>query len=68
MQKDMQSKGLSDERLAGFFFPITAAQLFNLNSAPKGEIANGVYIPHVFALRFIGEYTMEKARSCAQFC
>lgn len=63
----MKAKGDSGERLAGFFFPVTAAQVFNLNDAPQGEISNGVYIPHVFALRFVGEYTMQKVwlSSCA---
>jgi hypothetical protein len=41
------------------YFPITAAQFFDLSSPPKGTLKNGVYIPYVAALQFLGDYEMK---------
>ena len=48
---------------SGFFFPLTAAQRFNLHAPPNGTLANAVYIPHVAAMKFTGDYVMSKVRS-----
>lgn len=56
----MSKKTPEDAKLAGYYFPLTAAQRFNLNAAPNGELRNGVYLPHVAALQFAGDYTMSK--------
>jgi hypothetical protein len=54
---------MKDESLgSGIYFPLTAAQRFNLNAPPNGTLANGVYIPHVAALQFTGDYTMAGVR------
>jgi hypothetical protein len=63
--KEAVQANLKDqERGSGFYFPLTAAQRFNLDSPPSnGKLANTVYIPHVAALQFSGDYTMSGVRS-----
>ena len=44
---------------SGIFFPLTAAQKFAMASpTTTGSLANAVYLPHVAALQFTGDYTM----------
>lgn len=59
----MKDKSGEEAKQSGYYFPITAAQRFSLDSAPNGTLANAVYIPHVAALQFTGDYTMSKARA-----
>jgi hypothetical protein len=61
VQEDMKDK-TGEAKQAGFYFPLTAAQRFNLNKPPEGTIANAVYLPHIAALQFTGDYTMAKVR------
>ena len=63
VQASMSKKTPADAKLAGYYFPLTAAQRFNLSAPPKGDLRNGVYLPHVAALQFTGDYTMSKVRS-----
>lgn len=61
--KEAVLENMKDDSLgSGIYFPLTAAQRFNLNAPPNGTLANGVYVPHVAALQFTGDYTMAGVR------
>jgi hypothetical protein len=46
----------------GSFFPITAAQRFELLEGSRGSIRNAVYIPFIATLQFGGSYEMKGVR------
>lgn len=59
----MQASLKDDSQGSGYYFPLTAAQRFDLSDPPKGTLANAVYIPHVAAMQFSGDYTMSGVRA-----
>ena len=60
---EVQASMKDETRGCGYYFPLTAAQRFDLADPPKGALANAVYIPHVAALQFTGDYTMSGVRA-----
>lgn len=61
--KDQVQKNLKDpDEGKGSYFPIYAAQNFELTEAPKGLNKNGVYLGLLAGLQFSGPYEMKGVR------
>jgi hypothetical protein len=52
---------------SGSFFPVTAAQRFDLQEEATGVITNSVHLPFIAAMQFGGSYEMKGVRELAFF-